>query len=532
MYNILVVDDEPNILQLCKVILTSPEVAVSTLTTGSDALNVMHSETFDLVLADLNMPAMNGMELLKKIKKFFPETAVIILTGLGTVDSAVEALKNGAYDYLLKPFEAEGLEKSVHKCLEHNRLLKHEDILQKTLYLYRFSQEITPSSTEKELRNFIVTNAMQAVGADSGSLFMRASSEGPLCLETAIGQDLPVGCQLNGDGKIANWVLNNNKALLIQHAVNALPQFSDIPNREEIVSSLVVPLLTDKFSIGVICLNRFKQKSNYLFSSHDLEAMHTFALHASLVVTGLRHARELRELDKMKSWFVSNVSHEIRTPITAISGALNLLKTSCSFNTQQGKPALFLDLITRNIDRIQYLINDLLDFSRMEHGQLKLVYSFFNLNDVLGEVTQDIELLFKDKHLIITMELPDTVKDIFGDRDKISQVMTNLMGNAAKFTPENGQITIGYVFTDDVRLLLYVKDSGPGIASDQFEKVFEKFYQIDGSLQREHGGFGLGLAIVKTIIEKHNGKIWVESENGKGASFFIDMPYVPATPVA
>jgi len=139
----------------------------------------------------------------------------------------------------------------------------------------------------------------------------------------------------------------------------------------------------------------------------------------------------------MKSWFVSNVSHEIRTPITAISGALNLLKIYFSSAPVEGKTNMFLDLITRNVNRIQYLVNDLLDFSRMENGQFNLVFSFFNFNEVIYEVIDDIQLLFKDKNLSITTEFPVETKDVFGDRDKISQVITNLMGNAAKFSPVN-----------------------------------------------------------------------------------------------
>ncbi|MGA2091730.1 MAG: ATP-binding protein, partial [Endomicrobiales bacterium] len=417
-----------------------------------------------------------------------------------------------------------------YKNLEKEKENLRENVLQKTLYLYRFSHEISPSTSENELYDFIVTNAIQAVGADAGSLFALISSTGSLSLGTAIGQSLPVGSLMDSETKIAKWVLQNNKPLLIQHAVNTLPQFADIESRDDIVSSLVVPLCTDKSCIGVICLNRFKLKTNCAFTSHDLESMETFALHASLVVTGIRHARELKELDKMKSWFLSNVSHEIRTPITAISGALSLLKPIYSSGPQHDRTTMFIDLIMRNINRMQYLVNDLLDFSRMEHAQFKLIYSFFNINDVLHEVIEDIELLFKEKHLAISMEVPGEVKDIFGDRDKISQVITNLMGNAAKFTPPNGWIKVGYVFKDSGRMLIYIADSGPGIAADQHEKIFDKFYQIDGSLQREHGGFGLGLAIVKTIVEKHNGKIWVESQNNKGATFFIDLPYVPQQP--
>jgi PAS domain S-box-containing protein len=245
-----------------------------------------------------------------------------------------------------------------------------------------------------------------------------------------------------------------------------------------------------------------------------------------------KHLQELKELDKMKSWFVSNVSHEIRTPITAIGGALNLLKKIYSSDSANVKTGVFLELITRNIGRIQNLVNDLLDFSRMEQGQFKLIYSLFNLNELIREFVQDIQLPFKDKHLTFTTEFPVETKDIYADREKLGQVIANLMGNAAKFTPENGWIKVGYVFTGDARLLFHITDSGPGVPPDQYGKIFEKFYQIDGSLQREHGGFGLGLAIVKSIVEKHNGRIWVESGEGKGATFFIDLPCVPRKPDA
>jgi signal transduction histidine kinase len=180
--------------------------------------------------------------------------------------------------------------------------------------------------------------------------------------------------------------------------------------------------------------------------------------------------------------------------------------------------------MSRNADRMRYLVNDLLDFSRMETGKLKLIKIHFDLCETVKEITQDLSIKAKEKNITLKADVPQDGKiELFADRERIKQVLVNLITNAIKFTQEKGHVTAGCLLKDRKDVELYVKDDGIGIPRDKFNKVFEKFYQIDGSVSRSQPGFGLGLAIVKSIVDAHQGKIYIESEIGKGTKFTVSL---------
>jgi signal transduction histidine kinase len=523
MEKILVVDDEVGILQLCKRVLETGDLLVHTASDGESALKLIAGEKYDLVLTDLKMPGIGGLELLKRVKELNPQTAVIMITGQATIESAIEALKSGAYDYVLKPFDLNELTAAVHKCLEHNRLRRQGAILNEALYLYQFAQELNKEHSEKEMLGFILQRAAKTLGGDAGSLFLLIPKDGVLRAVASYGMN-ELKCELQLGQGVVGWVAQNHQPLLIQEEVNKLPQFKDLTPRADIASSMVVPVMSQQTLLGIICISRFVHKSNFQFTPHDLESLQIFALHSGLILASLRHQLAQKELDELKSEFVSNVSHEVRTPLMAISGAVELLMAGTNPCVQDVKTKMFLDLIARNTQRMHFLVNDLLDFSRLETGILKLYFTGVNLRMVIEEVLQDLQFKAKEKDITFQKEFPQQDSEIVADREKFKQVVTNLVGNAVKFTCPGGVIKIAYSVDASGQVLFSVADTGIGIPKDKQEKIFEKFYQVDGSPSREKSGFGLGLAIVKSIVEHHEGRIWVESEEGKGATFYISIP--------
>jgi signal transduction histidine kinase len=257
---------------------------------------------------------------------------------------------------------------------------------------------------------------------------------------------------------------------------------------------------------------------------HDLEGVQLFGVHAGLILASLRHQRALLELDELKSEFVSNVSHEIRTPITAIGGAIELLEGHLGALKDSEKVKMLLGLINRNMVRMHTLVNDLLDFSRLETGRMKLNLSCFSLKKMIEETVQDLELRARKKNISLTADCPPEDISVTADAERVKQVLVNLLGNAVKFTPEGGNVQISFQAEDSKWLVIRVTDTGIGIPKDKQERIFDKFYQVDGSATREHQGFGLGLAIVKSILDHHGAAIRVESVPGKGAAFIIHMP--------
>jgi GGDEF domain-containing protein/two-component sensor histidine kinase len=180
----------------------------------------------------------------------------------------------------------------------------------------------------------------------------------------------------------------------------------------------------------------------------------------------------------------------------------------------------------RNINRLMNILNDLLNLSRIESGKMVMKFEELDLRGLIEFILSSFKPQVDGKSIKLQVEVPPEGPAIYGDREKVEQILTNLVGNALKFTPEGGEIVISVkpYDGDGNMMAIAVKDSGVGIPSDQLDKIFEKFHQVEGSLQRSVGGTGLGLAITKGLVEAHQGKIFVESEVGKGSTFTFTLP--------
>ncbi|MFH1369037.1 MAG: response regulator [Elusimicrobiota bacterium] len=518
MEHILIVDNEPAILELCKRILED-KYKISTAQNAKDALDILSDTSCDLVVSDLKMPGMDGVELLQKIKSMYPHTEVMIFTGQGTIETAVETMKKGAYDYILKPFNITDLSTSVNKCIEYSKLKKQENIFRETIYLYQLSQELSSNQSEKELLDFVLKQASKALNSDSGSIFMFEQENNVLAPIVSYGKNDNLCDKIKVGEKVAGWVAKTKEAIVIQDGFKNTPQFKDYPMREEIASSMVAPLVYKDIFLGIISINRSIERTKSLFSENDLEHFKLFCLHASLILIALRNKQAIQELSELKSNFVANVTHELKTPLMAIGGAAELLASLIS----EEKTKQFLELIERNTNRMKTLVNDLLDFSRMETKKLRLTYTEFDFKELALETINNFELSSKSRNINLSAESPG-VAVISADYEKIKQVLSNFIQNALKFTPEGGFVRLEYRINDGKNLVFSVTDSGIGIEKSQQDKIFEKFYQVDNGASRDYGGFGLGLAIVKYIINEHKGSVRVESEPGKGSKFTASIP--------
>jgi signal transduction histidine kinase len=223
----------------------------------------------------------------------------------------------------------------------------------------------------------------------------------------------------------------------------------------------------------------------------------------------------------MKLQFVSNVSHELRTPLTIIRESISLIDEEIGAKLASKQKEL-LDICNRNIDRLARLISDILDFQKLQSGKAIFELKEDDINDTILEVTQTMNTLLKDKNLKFSTDLDLRVPKLKYDKDKIIQVLTNIVNNAIKFT-ENGEIVI-LSRKNGNSVIVSVKDTGIGIKKDEIQKLFVPFAQLESSNERRRGGTGLGLSISKEIIEKHNGKIWVESGLGSGSTFCFTLP--------
>jgi PAS domain S-box-containing protein len=235
-----------------------------------------------------------------------------------------------------------------------------------------------------------------------------------------------------------------------------------------------------------------------------------------------RYEERLKELDKLKSDFVSNVSHELRTPLTAIKGSVdNMLDgLTGALNEKQSR---YLTRIKSNADRLARLINDLLDLSKLESG-IKLKRTNLSLSTLAREVIETLGPVAAEKLINFQFECADNSLTAWADPDRIAEVLTNLLGNAIKFTPMQGKVTVSVMRNGDGWVKVSIADTGPGIPSDEAKRIFDKFYQVSQPERQKAMGTGLGLSIAKTLVELHGGQIWLESETGRGSTFSFTIP--------
>ncbi len=233
---------------------------------------------------------------------------------------------------------------------------------------------------------------------------------------------------------------------------------------------------------------------------------------------------ELKKVSKRKTDFISSVSHELRTPLTSIKGyAAILIAEKLGHLPQEAKERL--EKINRHSDELVHMVNDLLDIARIESGRIAMKMEEQNLKDIIAGISDLILIQCKNKNIKLVQDVPKDLPAILADRNQIERVFINLLGNAVKFTPENGKITIKAGIKEG-KVEVDISDTGIGIPDDALPMLFQEFYRVDNPINQQVKGTGLGLSLVKHIIEAHKGKIWVESKPEKGSTFSFTLPAI------
>jgi signal transduction histidine kinase/putative methionine-R-sulfoxide reductase with GAF domain len=290
---------------------------------------------------------------------------------------------------------------------------------------------------------------------------------------------------------------------------------------------LGVPLLREGAAIGALVLGRSAPR---VFTPQQIELATTFADQAVIAIENVRlfdeiqdKSRQLEEASQHKSQFLANMSHELRTPLNAILGYTELMADG-AYGKPSEKMVGILQRLEANGRHLLGLINDVLDLSKIEAGQLELELSDYSVQDIAQTVRSTLEPLATDKKLAVKVEVATKMPPGRGDGRRLTQVLINLVGNAIKFT-DAGEVAIK-AEAKNGSFHVAVHDTGPGISGADQAKLFQEFQQADNAITRKKGGTGLGLAISKRIIEMHGGKIWVESQLGQGSTFIFTLPVI------
>jgi len=323
-------------------------------------------------------------------------------------------------------------------------------------------------------------------------------------------------------------VATTGQPVLIADTAN-YPEATEPPLDSQGLKTLVgVPLRLGEATLGVLGAGRRVVRP---FTLADADLLTTIGQNAVLAIRNARlyqSEREtvarLRQLEQLKSDFLSTVSHELKTPLTAIKTAIGLLGESGALRSPTEK-RLWQNM-QRNEERLSALVSDLLDMAHLESGQMTLSQQALDVSEVVQEAVNTLRPLAESKQQCILVDLPLNPPLVWADWRRLEQVLANLLSNAVKFAPQNGQVrvtvsTLPVGPSAPALLCISVSDNGPGIPPEEQAHIFDRFYR--GS-ERRTGGTGLGLSIAKSLVELHGGQLWVESEVGKGSTFHFTLP--------
>jgi signal transduction histidine kinase len=400
--------------------------------------------------------------------------------------------------------------------------------------LGEISQTVNSTLDLETVLNTIVSKATQLAGTEAGAIYVydEATREFRLRATYGMSDDLIAAIKnLHVDISEAVGELTESKSpVQIADLLDAPHSRVDSRVNETLLKAgyrarLLVPLVAPDGVIGALVVRR---KAPGEFPQSTIDLMQTFAAQSVLAIQNARlfgeigeKGRQLELASQHKSQFLANMSHELRTPLNAVLGYTELILDSVYGDVPE-KARATLERIQSNGRHLLGLINDVLDLSKIEAGQLTLSLTHYSIQEMVSNVYTAVESLATSKNLTLKVELPKDLPPAHGDERRLTQVLLNLVGNAIKFT-DTGEVSIK-ASTSDGAFTVAVQDTGPGIAEKDRSKIFEEFQQADASITKQKGGTGLGLAIAKRIIEMHGGRLWVESEVGHGSTFFFRVP--------
>jgi signal transduction histidine kinase len=457
--------------------------------------------------------------VLAEVQKSAPTTVTIMMTGYGSVGSAIEAVHFGAYDYLLKPMEVPELKQSVRRSLERKRLSEVES-------LYRVTSAVTSSFDKEKIAQQIEEAACEVLSLASARLITFD--------QKGVAETEPVLSGILSEATLATTLRSGTP---VSSAV-CPPSFAKWAESQGIRSFAVVPGIGGGGRLRCILLVH-NDLENYEFHVSAIRYLQALAGQCALALANaslfaqlqqnnleLESAnRKLKELDRLRSQFLSIATHELRTPLTIIMGYNSMLSESLQDRATQEEKELLSESVSA-CKRLIRMVNSMLDVTQIESGKLRMDFAETDLSSLINNVVGLFQTEASKRDIHLGLELPVRMPRLLLDRDRIEQVVINLIGNALKFTNAGGKVEVSLRYSADSETIqLSVADTGVGIAAEDQEVIFDEFAQLQqGSGNGEREGTGLGLAIVKRIVEAHSGAIVVKSALGKGSTFTFTLP--------
>ncbi len=496
-YSILYVEDNPTDFEMVKAILEEGELIheLRRVEKREEFIDAITTSRFDLILTDYSLPVFHGLEAIKIAGQLCPQKPIIMITGTLPDEVAVDVIKKGAWDYVLKE-NIYRLIPSINSAMERLQMQREKSAALEAL---KEREENYRKLAESSPYGIIVHAGGEVVYHNKQALVILSEDEGisldgirlvdyvhPDYLDLVVSR-MKVLYNGKGDDKpVELKFLNSKKEEILLEVASSPITFKGIPSGQVI----------------------FRDIAERKRMENDL----------------IRAKEKAEESDRLKTAFLENLSHEIRTPLNGIIGFTSLLKID---DISQEDKLNYIQIVEESGLHLLTIIDDLIEVSRIEANQVELHPEEFNLNNLLDELLTFFTESIRFKESPVILSLTKTLKDdqsfVSADKARIRQVLFNLLSNAHKFT-SIGRIDFGYEKSKKDRIQFYVKDTGIGIPENALQIVFERFRQADESTTRKYGGNGLGLTISKGLVEAMGGKIWLSSRENQGSEIYFEIP--------
>jgi signal transduction histidine kinase/DNA-binding response OmpR family regulator len=549
--NILVVDDRPDKLFVYKTMLEDLGQNVLTATSGDDALKQVLEHDFALILLDVNMPGLDGLEtaaLIRGRKKSAHTPIILITADYGDEPRVRKAYSLGAVDYIASPVVPEILRAKVNVFVELY-LLAEQAKRQAQERIALVEEKAAREAAERASRRLAFL--AEASGALASSLDLEAtlraflglvvprlSDVGLLSISAVDGQLdrhemvwssndpehalltaslLELGSPLLDE--VAQRVRESGKPETIERDAADEAARIDLPRGLSVHTLMIVPLLVRGRRLGVLSLGLDAADRRF-----DADAVAMVADLATRGATALDNAllfRKIQDEDQRKNEFLAMLAHELRNPLAPISNAVHILRVS---ETDPVKVAWARDLIGRQLKQLVRLVDDLLDVSRITRGKIELKIDIVDVAQVVAAAIETSRPNIDAQRHTLSLQLPVEALALRGDFARVAQILSNLVYNAAKYTPKGGRISLSAARDGD-EVVFRIRDSGIGIPPEFMTSIFDPFTQADRTLARSHGGLGIGLTLVRRLVEMQHGRVSVRSEGrNRGSEFTVRLP--------
>ncbi len=501
---ILVVDDEPSICAIVQKSLMHEGYQVETATQAQAALERLQQEPFTLLITDIKMPVMNGLDLAERARESQALLGIIVMTAYGSVENMARALRAGIDDFITKPFNIDDLRLTVSRALDRQRLRRENLRLQTIAQMFEYSQALNSTLDLPALYYVIRDVVTRELGAIGVGIWCARGHELTLVYEHALPDGLCAGA-------------SDLARQCHQTGTLACAGVDSVSGATTATFLLGAPLQVRNESIGALVAVQG--------ATMPPAAEEMLGLIANQAAPAIRNAQQyttIRELDRIKSEFIGIASHELRTPLSLVLGYSSLLR-----NRVQGRDREALQQVIDGARRMSDIIDDLINLRRAEAGEIRLMLAPTDLWSLLRNAVAELEALAIARQVTLRLDVPQQPLWVAIDAEKVALTIANLVDNATKFNDPGGVVRVTGATEqqrDGAYAVIEVQDTGWGIEYEHQLRIFDRFYQAAPSATRPRNGLGVGLSLSRTFVELHGGRIEVQSQPGQGSVFRVRLP--------